>query len=364
MGSANSPGDLPSTSENLPPVSETPSVDVPAARSQSSARLPETIGPFKILGLLGTGGMGVVYRAWQEPLSREVALKVIKPGILSPEALARSRKEAEALARCQHNGIAHVYEADLIGAGNATQPYLVMELIDGQPLTDYADAQRLDLRGRMYLMIQVCEAVKLAHQKGVIHGDLKPANILVNREGPLPGGWQRPRASRPAPGAATPAGRSQQGAGWAGRQVGGRRPEGAAQAGRTSRPTPQPGQSLRPHSRTTPSGRDPGRFLDRFSRLSTAAAARRGSPATGLRCIVAPSPTTLHCTTLQCIAPRCSATMQRCNDRTSRSPDTPERSSWHFLARRPQQAARRQRGPAPGPGHRSTIRDGQFDTMT
>jgi tetratricopeptide (TPR) repeat protein len=174
--------ELPVTSY-LPPVSRTDGPgDFPVIPAPS-ASLPDTVGPYKILGLLGTGGMGVVYRAEQEQPRRQVALKVMRPGTVSPEHLRRFRHEAEALGRFQHEGIARIYDAGQVGAGPSAQPYLVMELIDGRPLTAYADAEHLDVRRRVRLMTLVCQAVKHAHQKGVIHGDLKPANILTDEAG-------------------------------------------------------------------------------------------------------------------------------------------------------------------------------------
>ncbi len=135
------------------------------------------LGPYKLRGQIGEGGMGTVFLAeQQEPIRREVALKVIKPGMDSRQVLARFEAERQALALMDHPNIARVLEA---GATEAGQPFFVMELVKGVPITTYCDAHRLTPRQRLELFIPVCEAVQHAHQKGVIHRDLKPSNVLV-----------------------------------------------------------------------------------------------------------------------------------------------------------------------------------------
>jgi len=141
------------------------------------------IGDYRILGLLGRGGMGSVYRAEQERPHREVALKLVDRGFTSPQLLRRFEVEAEVLARLQHPGIAQIHVAGTSGVQHEERPYFAMELVEGLPLTDFAEAKNLDLRERLELLIKVCEAVQHAHQVGVIHRDLKPANILVTAEG-------------------------------------------------------------------------------------------------------------------------------------------------------------------------------------
>jgi eukaryotic-like serine/threonine-protein kinase len=137
----------------------------------------ERIGPYKILQILGSGGMGVVYMAEQtEPVSRRVALKVIKLGMDTKEVIARFEAERQALALMDHPGIAKVYDA---GASASGRPYFAMELVKGVPFTEYCDTQRLRTRARVELFIEVCRAVQHAHQKGVMHRDLKPSNVLV-----------------------------------------------------------------------------------------------------------------------------------------------------------------------------------------
>jgi len=139
-----------------------------------------SFGHYTIESVLGAGGMGVVYRARQERPAREVALKVIRPGLASSQALRRFELEAEALGRLQHPGIAQVYEA---GASADGQPFFAMELVRGEPLTHFADSHELNTRQRLELFAKVCDAVQHAHTKGVIHRDLKPGNILVDGAG-------------------------------------------------------------------------------------------------------------------------------------------------------------------------------------
>ena len=142
----------------------------------SSLDLPERIGPYRCLQLLGEGGMGVVYEAEQlEPVRRRVAIKFLKPGFNSNEILARFEAERQALAVMDHPNIAKVLDAGASGA----RPYFVMELVRGVPITEYCDVAHLSTRDRLALFVSVCQAVQHAHQKGVIHRDLKPSNVLV-----------------------------------------------------------------------------------------------------------------------------------------------------------------------------------------
>jgi tetratricopeptide (TPR) repeat protein len=134
-------------------------------------------GRYRLTELLGRGGMGTVWRAEQfEPVRREVAVKLIRPGLDSAGVLARFAAERQALARMDHPNVARVFDA---GTAPDGRPFVVMELVAGDPLTAYCDRRRLTPRQRLELFVTVCQAVQHAHQKGVIHRDLKPSNILV-----------------------------------------------------------------------------------------------------------------------------------------------------------------------------------------
>jgi eukaryotic-like serine/threonine-protein kinase len=138
---------------------------------------PVRIGPYRIIRMLGQGGMGTVYEAEQlEPLRRTVALKVIRLGMDTDEVLARFESERQALAVMDHPNIARALDA---GTTDEGLPYFVMELVAGEPITAWCDRNDLDIDGRLRLFIGVCRGVQHAHQKGVIHRDLKPSNILV-----------------------------------------------------------------------------------------------------------------------------------------------------------------------------------------
>ncbi|MBL9118998.1 MAG: serine/threonine protein kinase [Phycisphaerae bacterium] len=141
---------------------------------------PETIGAYRINELLGEGGFGSVYRARQEvPIRRDVAIKIIKPGMDTRSVIARFEAERQTLALLHHPNIAQVFEA---GATPEGRPYFVMELIPGEPITRYCDHRRLTIEERLVIFCEVCRAIEHAHQKGVIHRDLKPSNILVQDE--------------------------------------------------------------------------------------------------------------------------------------------------------------------------------------
>jgi serine/threonine protein kinase/tetratricopeptide (TPR) repeat protein len=135
------------------------------------------IGPYKLLEQVGEGGFGLVFVAeQQEPVKRRVALKVIKPGMDSAQVIARFEAERQALALMDHPNIAKVFDASATESG---RPYFVMELVRGIAITDYCDQNQLTPRERLELFVTVCHAIQHAHQKGIIHRDVKPTNVLV-----------------------------------------------------------------------------------------------------------------------------------------------------------------------------------------
>src|SRR6266478_708222 len=151
------------------------------ASSSAGAFTPFQVGRYRVLRLIGEGGMGAVYEAEQDHPRRNVALKLIKAGLASPSLLYRFEHEAEMLGRLQHPGIAQIYEAGTAETGVGPQPFFAMEFVHGRPLTAFATG--LGVRERLELLARVCDAVHHAHQRGIIHRDLKPANILVDQTG-------------------------------------------------------------------------------------------------------------------------------------------------------------------------------------
>jgi serine/threonine protein kinase len=156
-----------------------------AAVPANATPLPTRIGSYRILRLLGEGGMGAVYEAEQPNPRRRVALKVVRPALLTRHLLRRLELEADVLGRLEHPGIARIYEAGTVDVGDAgvPQPFFAMELVEGVPLTTYARTHKLTTSGRLALLAKVCDAVHHAHQKGIVHRDLKPRNVLVTAEG-------------------------------------------------------------------------------------------------------------------------------------------------------------------------------------
>ncbi|HET7904645.1 MAG TPA: serine/threonine-protein kinase, partial [Candidatus Eisenbacteria bacterium] len=147
------------------------------ARAEITSGGVREIGSYRLLEVIGSGGMGVVYRAEQrEPIRREVALKVLGGGLTSGRIAQRFAAEQRALSLMDHPGIARILDA---GGDETGTPYIVMELVQGVPITDYCRTARPDRATLLRLFVSVCRAVQHAHQKGIVHRDLKPSNILV-----------------------------------------------------------------------------------------------------------------------------------------------------------------------------------------
>jgi len=143
--------------------------------------LGRRIGPYRLVDVLGEGGMGVVYHAEQtEPIHRDVALKLVPFGMDTARVIARFESERQALALMNHPYIAQALEA---AAGEDGRPYFVMELVRGEPVTDYCAREQPSLTVRLKIFLQICEAIQHAHQRGIIHRDLKPSNVLLTKQG-------------------------------------------------------------------------------------------------------------------------------------------------------------------------------------
>lgn len=140
-------------------------------------------GSYRILRVIGEGGMGTVYEAEQQSPRRRVAIKAIRPGRLSAQTRKRFEYEAQVLARLEHPNIARLYESDTEVKPGGVVAFLAMELVVGEPIDEYARSRSMDVRQKLCLFVQVCRAIEYAHRMGVIHRDLKPANILVTRDG-------------------------------------------------------------------------------------------------------------------------------------------------------------------------------------
>src|SRR5918996_2724519 len=146
--------------------------------SAQSKSLPfEYVGPYQLTDRLGDGGLGEVYLAEQEePIRRKVALKLIKTGMNTPEVAARFESEIRAVGVLDHPNIARALDAGALADG---RPYCVMEYVPGIPITDYCDRNRLTIRERLQMFVQVCRAIQHAHQKGIIPRDIKASNVMV-----------------------------------------------------------------------------------------------------------------------------------------------------------------------------------------
>lgn len=163
-----------------PPIDEDRFNRLAAAAAEDVGRLPERIGRYRVRRTLGEGGMGAVYLAEQDKPRRDVAVKVIRRGLVSRELLKRFEFEAAVLGRLQHPAIAQIYEAGMFDDGSGGQPFFAMEYVKGSPLLEWAQSDEVNLRARLETFMRVCDAVHHAHQRGVIHRDLKPGNILVD----------------------------------------------------------------------------------------------------------------------------------------------------------------------------------------
>jgi serine/threonine protein kinase len=154
-----------------------PTLAAESAAMPRNGAAARRIGPYTLHRIIGEGGYGTVFLAQQDqPLRRQVAVKVIKAGMDTRQVIARFDMERQALAMMDHPNIARVYDA---GSTEAGRPYFVMELVEGQPFTEYCRSNRLGIRRRLELFMGVCSAVQHAHQKGIIHHDIKPSNVLV-----------------------------------------------------------------------------------------------------------------------------------------------------------------------------------------
>jgi serine/threonine protein kinase/Tfp pilus assembly protein PilF len=151
-------------------------------RAEDLSPIGHTVGPYRITEEIGRGGMGAVYLAVRsdEAFDRRVAIKLIKRGMDTDAIQRRFRRERQILANLDHHHIARLFDGGTTGDG---RPYLVMEYVAGLRIDRYADARHLDETGRIALLLKVCEAVQHAHQNNVVHGDIKPANILVTEDG-------------------------------------------------------------------------------------------------------------------------------------------------------------------------------------
>ena len=143
---------------------------------------PERIGAYRITGLIGQGGMGAVFEGERDSgdFAHKVAIKIIRPGVLSDTLIARFRRERQILADLGHAHIARLLDGGELEDGS---PYFIMEYVDGQPITTWADEQGLGLDDRLWLFADACSAVRYAHQNLIVHRDITPSNVLVTQEG-------------------------------------------------------------------------------------------------------------------------------------------------------------------------------------
>ena len=161
------------------PIAGETFVGMMAETTRTNTTHPKRIGRYAIRSVLGKGGMGIVYLAEQENPRRQAAVKVIRPALVDSESLHRFELETVVLGRLQHPGIAQIYEAGVHEDDYGSRPFFAMEFVDGAPLIEHVNLHGASFRDKLELFIRICETVHYAHQKGVIHRDLKPGNILV-----------------------------------------------------------------------------------------------------------------------------------------------------------------------------------------
>lgn len=153
-----------------------------AKRDAGDSPPPERAGPYRITGLIGRGGMGAVYKGERDSgdFTQVAAIKIIRPGVLSDSLIARFERERQILADLAHPNIARLFDGGALQDGS---PYIVMEYVDGEPITDWAQSAGLSLADRLRLFRDVCGAVRHAHQNLIVHRDITPSNVLVTRAG-------------------------------------------------------------------------------------------------------------------------------------------------------------------------------------
>jgi hypothetical protein len=146
--------------------------------------LGQTLGDVKLTRLIGEGGMGRVYEGKQAIPARQVAVKVLRPGLFTRDRIRRFVREVSTLGNLRHPWITQVYSAGTYEIAGTELPYFVMELVaDALPLTEYAKKWHLSVAERLGLFRQICDGIAHGHERGIIHRDLKPSNLLVDREG-------------------------------------------------------------------------------------------------------------------------------------------------------------------------------------
>jgi serine/threonine protein kinase/thiol-disulfide isomerase/thioredoxin len=178
----NTPEDQSHDKDSITP-DKTTDMKPDSGSSTGSEISPAKIGPYVIKRVIASGGMGTVYEAMQENPRRPAAVKVVKRSMASGDALRRFEREAQALARLRHPGIAQIYEAGTYEEAGVSLPFFALEYIpNAKTIIEFAKSKNFGIREKLDLFLQVCEAVHYGHQRGIIHRDLKPGNILVDSE--------------------------------------------------------------------------------------------------------------------------------------------------------------------------------------